>query len=206
MEHKLFKTSDAIRILRINQRSIINWVEKSLVEPVTQARGAGSKREYSYLNLLELALCQHLTDIGLGVYPIKQILANLREKGDLKNWAENFDEFFRPWAKMVKEDIDAARKGEASTSIWFTHKKMKVFSDPQEPTDLDNIIKHIKPKEPIGILIYCYGEEEIYFVSPWDLKTTVDERVLDEISSSDKALIINLGKIKRKIDSRIMDG
>jgi len=203
MEQKLFKTSEVIRILRISQRSIINWVEKSLVEPVTQARGAGSKREYSSLNLLELALCKHLSDIGLGVYAIKQILVNLRENEDLKNWAENFDNFFRPFAKTLKEEIDEGRKNEASSSVCFRDERMKVFNDPREPTDVENIIKRMKPKEPIGVLVYCYKEEEVYFVSPWDMKTTIDGRVLDEISSSDKALIINLGKIKREIDSKI---
>lgn len=87
MTERLYTSSEVREILDISQRKMTHFAEKGLIIPVEDAKGAGSKRLYNYLNLLEFALCQMLFDMELGIHLVKRIVSDLREDQEIKLWA-----------------------------------------------------------------------------------------------------------------------
>lgn len=77
-EVKGFLNSRVHEVTELNARQIVHWTEKGLVTPaVKDTRGAGYKRKYSYLNLIEFALCKELFEAGFTPYNIKNIIKML---------------------------------------------------------------------------------------------------------------------------------
>ena len=95
MNIKLFLNSDVTRILELTQRQVVHWTEKELVIPLVESKGAGSKRKYTYANLLEFSICKTLFDMGLGIHKVKLLLKDLRKDGQLTLWAEDYAKFLK---------------------------------------------------------------------------------------------------------------
>ena len=210
--NKLYTTSDITRDLNISLRKIINWVGRGLIVPMVDASGAGSRRQYSYTNLLEFGLVENLFDMGLGIHLIKKILKDLRRDDNLDAWAENFDDYF----------IKAAKK----LIYWAKdqHEKSKDFSgylfrdginnpilvkdiNPEDPKDIKLIKERLKPPKPVGILVYGIkkdGSTEMKIAIPWNEEDTLATLFLNEYIHQSKAvLIVNMGRIKERIDKSI---
>jgi DNA-binding transcriptional MerR regulator len=100
MEERRFLNNQIAEIVRVTPRQVISWTEKGLVEPLVEAGGAGTKREYSYYNLLEFGISKHLLRQGVGVQMVKTLLTLIRDRGHLRSWVERQDKetCFLVWA------------------------------------------------------------------------------------------------------------
>ena len=198
MDSRRFKSQVTEKICDLDQRKRIHWTQVGLIDPATEASGAGSKREYSYTNLLEFGLCKELFDIGLGIQSVKRILKDLREDGDLKSWAEDYKTYYPKIAKEFES--------------WFETQRDKTFCPP-EITGKNPFFwfmsKHPKktmpPGTPVGVLFYCFKKEErIKVVVPLDLREAVESVFsYKDVWLSKKMIIVDLGMIKHQIDDMI---
>lgn len=205
MKKNTFKNNDVVNILCIPQRRVINAVEKGLVIPEVDASGAGSKREYDYVNLLEFGLIESLFDIGFGIHLVKKIVLDLREAGDLREWAEDWDNYFLKVANKYLIFIKENRKKNKSFALNSPY-------DPENTEDPTVIKDNLKPKKPFGYLFYIFMKEGLNKkrIVPWEIKTPWDTSnflnapfLFEDIAKGKAMIIINLGEIKEKIDSKI---
>lgn len=66
-------------------RTVQTWTEKGLVEPdISIASGTGSKRKYSALNCIEIALIKHFADDRMKLDAIKHIMLAFKFPADRK--------------------------------------------------------------------------------------------------------------------------
>ena len=180
MDSKInFTSTEVIKILGISQRRLTLLVDKALVVPIRNAEGAGSKRLYSYLNLLELSLAEKLFEMKLGIHLVKEILQELREEGILELWSENFKKHFEKLA---------------------LHYSKGSFGEHKEA-----ILNKLMPKTQVGILFYIYEKNNSkMIIIPWDFEFSWGVPFLQqEIFYSEGAIIVNLGEIKKKLDDSI---
>lgn len=67
-------------IVGITYRQLDYWARTGLVTPsLAQARGSGSRRSYSYRDLLELKVIKTLLDAGLKLESVRQVFNYMRE-------------------------------------------------------------------------------------------------------------------------------
>lgn len=67
-------------IVGITYRQLDYWTRTGLVRPsLTDAAGSGSRREYSYRDLLELRVIKNLIDAGIKLESVREVFSYLRE-------------------------------------------------------------------------------------------------------------------------------
>lgn len=67
-------------IVGISYRQLDYWARTDLVRPsLADAQGSGSRRRYSYRDLLELKVIKQLLDAGLKLESVREVFAYLRE-------------------------------------------------------------------------------------------------------------------------------
>ena len=72
-----FTSKQAQGIARITYRQLDYWARTDLVKPsVAAAEGSGSRRAYSYGDLLKLRVIKDLLDNGVGLQQIRAVFAN----------------------------------------------------------------------------------------------------------------------------------
>jgi DNA-binding transcriptional MerR regulator len=75
-----FPSASACRIVGVTPRQIQYWDETGLVKPSARpAAGRGTRRRYSFLDLLRLSVVRRLIERGLSPRNIRKSLAVLRE-------------------------------------------------------------------------------------------------------------------------------
>ncbi|HEY8527247.1 MAG TPA: MerR family transcriptional regulator [Acidimicrobiales bacterium] len=75
-----FSGKRAAEIVGISYRQLDYWARTDLIRPeVADARGSGTRRRYSYRNLLELKLVKTLLDNGLKLEQVRKAFSYLRE-------------------------------------------------------------------------------------------------------------------------------
>jgi DNA-binding transcriptional MerR regulator len=68
-------------IVGISYRQLDYWARTDLVRPsLTDASGSGSRRSYSYRDLLELKVIKTLLDSGLKLESVRQVFTYVREQ------------------------------------------------------------------------------------------------------------------------------
>ena len=78
-----YSGSQASAIVGITYRQLDYWARTDLVRPsITDAHGSGTRRHYSYRNLLELRMIKSLLDAGIKLSAIREVFAFLRAKDD----------------------------------------------------------------------------------------------------------------------------
>ena len=66
-------------IVGITYRQLDYWARTDLVQPsISRATGSGSRREYSYRDLLELKVIKSLLDAGIRLEQVRKVFAYLR--------------------------------------------------------------------------------------------------------------------------------
>ena len=76
-----YNTTTVARVLGLTRRQLGYWDDKNLVKPsVSDARGRGSRRLYSFLDVVELRTVQALRDAGISLQKIRKSVAFLRKK------------------------------------------------------------------------------------------------------------------------------
>lgn len=78
-----FSGNQAAAVVGITYRQLDYWARTDLVLPsITQARGSGSRRLYSYRNLLELRMVRNLLDAGIKLESVRDAFKYLRDRSD----------------------------------------------------------------------------------------------------------------------------
>jgi DNA-binding transcriptional MerR regulator len=71
----------AAEIVGISYRQLDYWARTDLVRPsLADATGSGSRRRYSYRDLLELKVIKTLLDAGIKLESVRQVFTYLREQ------------------------------------------------------------------------------------------------------------------------------
>lgn len=70
----------AAEIVGITYRQLDYWARTDLVRPsLADARGSGSRRRYSYRDLLELKTIKRLLDAGIRLEVVREVFAYMRD-------------------------------------------------------------------------------------------------------------------------------
>lgn len=74
-----FSSHEAAHLAGVSYRQLDHWARKQCVSPsVRSAAGTGSRRAYSYQDVVALGVARALRSAGLGLPQIQPILAELR--------------------------------------------------------------------------------------------------------------------------------
>ena len=76
-----FSSPQTVEIVGITYRQLDYWTRTGLVVPTAQeAVGSGSRRRYTYNDLLELKLIKRLLDEGIALQRVRQVFDYLRDE------------------------------------------------------------------------------------------------------------------------------
>ncbi len=74
-----FSGTKAAQIVGITYRQLDYWARTDLVRPsMTDAEGSGTRRQYSYRDLLELKVIKNLLDAGIRLESVREVFEYLR--------------------------------------------------------------------------------------------------------------------------------
>ena len=83
MSEQGFSGTRTASIVGISYRQLDYWARTDLVRPsLTDATGSGSRRQYSYRDLLELRVIKSLLDAGIKLESVRAVFAYLRDHVD----------------------------------------------------------------------------------------------------------------------------
>ena len=75
-----YSGTDTAKIVGITYRQLDYWARTDLIKPsLEEAKGSGSRRRYSYRDLLELRIIKTLLDAGIKLESVRDVFTNLRE-------------------------------------------------------------------------------------------------------------------------------
>jgi DNA-binding transcriptional MerR regulator len=75
-----FSGTQAAKVVGISYRQLDYWARTDLIRPsLCDAAGSGSRRRYSYKDLLELRVIKTLLDAGLKLESVREVFDYLRE-------------------------------------------------------------------------------------------------------------------------------
>jgi DNA-binding transcriptional MerR regulator len=76
-----YSGTQAAKIVGITYRQLDYWARTDLLRPsLAEAEGSGSRRQYSYRDLLELRMIKTLLDAGIRLESVRQVFAYLRDQ------------------------------------------------------------------------------------------------------------------------------
>ncbi len=76
-----FSGTQTAKVVGISYRQLDYWARTDLIRPsLSDARGSGSRRRYSYSDLLELKTIKKLLDAGIKLEQVRKVFEYLREK------------------------------------------------------------------------------------------------------------------------------
>ena len=75
-----FSGQQAAKVVGISYRQLDYWARTDLIRPsLSDATGSGSRRRYSYQDLLELRVIKTLLDAGIRLESVREVFDYLRE-------------------------------------------------------------------------------------------------------------------------------
>jgi DNA-binding transcriptional MerR regulator len=78
-----YSGTQAANVVGITYRQLDYWARTDLIRPsLSDATGSGSRRRYSYKDLLELRVIKTLLDAGLKLESVRQVFEYMREHVD----------------------------------------------------------------------------------------------------------------------------
>ncbi|HLI23818.1 MAG TPA: MerR family transcriptional regulator [Acidimicrobiales bacterium] len=78
-----FRGPQVCSIVGITYRQLDYWARTGLLRPsVTDARGSGTQRRYSYLDLVQLKVIKRLLDAGISLQQARRAIQCLRASGE----------------------------------------------------------------------------------------------------------------------------
>jgi DNA-binding transcriptional MerR regulator len=106
-------------IVGITYRQLDYWARTDLLRPsVTEARGSGTQRRYSYNDLLQLKVIKRLLDAGLSLQSARRAIDCLRSSGeDVAAANLVIDEGHTVLARTGEEIIDLLKGGQGVLNI-----------------------------------------------------------------------------------------
>jgi DNA-binding transcriptional MerR regulator len=115
-----FSGKRAAEIVGISYRQLDYWARTDLVRPsLADAQGSGSRRRYSYRDLLELKVVKTLLDAGIRLENIRDAFTFLREHlgGDVASANLVISGTSSVLARTGEELIDVLRKGQGVLNV-----------------------------------------------------------------------------------------
>lgn len=118
--HEGFPGQRAAEIVGITYRQLDYWARTDLVRPsLRDAAGSGSRRLYSYRDLLELKVIKTLLDAGIRLEQVRKVFSYLKE--NLGEDVTSADLVIQGGAVVLVRDdgelIDLVRKGQGVLNI-----------------------------------------------------------------------------------------
>jgi len=81
--HDGFSGTRAAQVVGISYRQLDYWARTDLIRPsLSDATGSGSRRRYSYRDLLELRVVKNLLDAGIRLENVREVFTFLRQHVD----------------------------------------------------------------------------------------------------------------------------
>ena len=75
-----YSGTQTAKIVGITYRQLDYWARTDLIKPsLEEAKGSGSRRRYSYRDLLELRVIKTLLDAGIRLESVREVFSYLRE-------------------------------------------------------------------------------------------------------------------------------
>ena len=124
MIHRHFNAAQACAIAGVSRRRLDYWDRQGIAKPsVASARGRGSRRLYSFTNLVELVTVRNLREGGMSLQKIRRALAWLR--GHWPDLGSPFaglvfltdGETLFVMTRSEREAFDALRRGQRVFSV-----------------------------------------------------------------------------------------
>ena len=142
-----FSGAKAAEIVGITYRQLDYWARTDLVRPsLEDAKGSGSRRRYSYRDLLELKVIKSLLDAGIKLESVREVFVYLQENlGEDVTTANLVIQGNQ--AVLVRDGgelIDLVRKGQGV---------LNVLALANVVTDVDARIVELRPAEPDATVI-----------------------------------------------------
>jgi hypothetical protein len=191
-KERLFLSSQVSQIVDIPLRRLIDFAEKNLIQPKRPAIKSGHRRQYDYLNLLELSLAKTLLDIfNLQFFMCRQIMRALKVDGDLQLWAAG--EY--GWLSIYNSEMSL---NDPSEELIGSHTRTPVHSArPGDGTFYLLIFEHTKSIEYTRI------------ISPWRVDRTFEAlefagHDFEGILGQSGMVAVNLGLVREKIEARLL--
>ena len=79
VEEQGFSGTKTAQVVGITYRQLDYWARTDLVRPsLADAKGSGSRRKYSYRDLLELRMIKNLLDAGISLERVREVFQYLR--------------------------------------------------------------------------------------------------------------------------------
>jgi DNA-binding transcriptional MerR regulator len=106
-------------IVGITYRQLDYWARTGLLHPsISQARGSGSQRRYSYSDLVQLKVIKRLLDAGVSLQAARRAIDCLRSSGDdLASANLVIDDRRSVLARTGEEIIDLLKGGQTVLNI-----------------------------------------------------------------------------------------
>jgi DNA-binding transcriptional MerR regulator len=83
MAEEGYRGPQVCSIVGITYRQLDYWARTNLLCPsITEAKGSGSQRRYSYRDLLELKVIKRLLDAGISLQSARRAIEVLRQSGE----------------------------------------------------------------------------------------------------------------------------
>src|SRR5437773_8829303 len=78
-----YRGPQVCKIVGITYRQLDYWARTDLLRPsISEARGSGTQRRYSYRDLLELKVIKRLLDAGVSLQSARRAIECLRERSE----------------------------------------------------------------------------------------------------------------------------
>src|SRR6056297_2397049 len=114
-----FSGTRAAKVVGITYRQLDYWARTDLVRPsLADANGSGSRRSYSYRDLLELKVIKSLLDAGIRLESVREAFTYLRE--NLGEDIASVNLVIRGRSVLVRTDeeiVDVLRQGQGVLNI-----------------------------------------------------------------------------------------
>ena len=114
-----YRGPQVCKLVGITYRQLDYWARTDLLRPsISEARGSGTQRRYSYQDLLELKVIKRLLDAGLSLQSTRRAIQCLRSSGeDVAAANLVIDQGTTVMARSGEEIIDLLRGGQGVLNI-----------------------------------------------------------------------------------------
>lgn len=114
-----FRGPQVCSVVGITYRQLDYWARTDLLRPsISEARGSGTQRRYSYQDLVQLKVIKRLLDAGISLQSARRAIDCLRTSGDDVGTANLvIDEGSTVLARSGEEIIDLLKGGQGVLNI-----------------------------------------------------------------------------------------
>jgi len=201
MQKQFYLNNQVATIEGMTSRQILSLTDKGVVTPAKEARGAGSKRGYDYINLIEFGICKRLFEMGHGIQSVKSILSDLREQRLIKEWVIDEKKLFKRYYQMAGGVFTMLPSKDTAKAITRVKALERSFHEMfyTEP---------MLTKKRTGVLFYFFGGvlNRRSIIVPQTNFTKFQKllgalkQIYGMLLDQEAVIVLNIGKIKNEID------